>query len=454
VSGENRENPRKSEAPSTANPAFEIGQALNGDAFGPGGVLLLARGRTIRTQAQLERLRQEGIGSSMPCGFSSDRCVISGNTALGADVRCRLEDEFSGPLLHAPDVEQEPVAPEIPYAEEIVTAQAVRRRTLEQVGRVVSALQRNEPVDFGDIRSTAQSVLDSLQRNERALLSLLQLQTRDAYTFTHSVNCCVLSIIIAQRVGLSNRVLPISVGALLHDIGKMHLPSSIIRKSDILTPKEWDRIYRHPALGVEIVRRLGGGDSRFCSLEGIAHHHERLDGSGYPRNLNGDSIALEGRIVAVADVYDAMTSDRTYREAISAPSAAQWIHENAGVLFDPACVDALIDSVGVFPIGSLVRLNTGAFAIVVKGNRHRPLRPIILVVSDEAEQPLADPELLDLAETADTASKTSIVSLEDASAIGIDIEILLSSVDEENLLHLEIDRQATAVAPVHLDALA
>jgi len=282
----------------------------------------------------------------------------------------------------------------------------------------------------------------------------LQLQTRDAYTFTHSVNCCVLSIIIAQRVGLSNRVLPISVGALLHDIGKMHLPASIIRKPDMLTPKEWDRVYRHPTLGVDIVRRLGGGDSRFCSLEGIAHHHERLDGSGYPRKLNGESIALEGRIIAVADVYDAMTSDRTYREAISAPSAAHWIHENASVLFDPTCVDALIESVGVFPIGSPVRLNTGALALVVKGNRHTPLRPIILVISDQAERPLTDPKLLNLADTTEADRELSIVSIEDANTMGIDIETFLSAVDEGELLQMEIDQRAAAVPPLHLDALA
>jgi putative nucleotidyltransferase with HDIG domain len=171
----------------------------------------------------------------------------------------------------------------------------------------------------------------------RALAAAID--AKDPYTQGHSQRVSDYSVLISRELGLDDaQINDIRIASLLHDIGKIGIPDAILLKGGSLTPEEYDGIKRHPSTGVNILSQV-----RLLEpvLPGIAEHHERLNGSGYPSHKAGTQISLMGRIVAVADVFDAMTSGRPYRPALSAAAVLAYLEENAGVLFDAACVQAL-----------------------------------------------------------------------------------------------------------------
>ena len=432
-----------------------VGAKMPVDAYGEDGTLLLARGETILSPAQLQRLRRYDVRFHKDGNRSGRRkgeAGFPGDTMLPFHPTRDLEEEFAGALTE-PAIQPAPPEPTSTYAQELPLAEAARVEVKNRLDGVFRSVGANETVDLSAVRAAALNVLESVVRNERALLSLLELRSADQYTFTHSLNCCVLAIILARRTGLAHRALPIGVSALLHDIGKLRLPAAILQKPDTLTPEEWELVYRHPAIGFEIAQRSSGGATDLCNPESILQHHERMNGSGYPRSLTGRNIGFEGRLIAVADVYDAMTSARSYREAIPGPRVMHWLREKADLLFDRELVDALVAAVGVFPVGSLVMLSSNELAVIAKVHRVAPLRPVVLVVSDGAGAPLLRPKLLDLSAPTGPSGPPAIVGLEDPRACKIDPRACLASVDDAALNRLGVT-DAPAPARDHIDVVA
>lgn len=228
-------------------------------------------------------------------------------------------------------------------------------------------------------------IVEEIIRNRNIMVNMVDLKSYDNYTYYHSVNVGVLSIVLGVALGMNRSGLyKLGLGALLHDIGKVFIEKDIIDKKGPLTPEEFEEVKKHPALGYQYLLTARCGFSQ-SSLTGILQHHERIDGSGYPKGLSGKQIGRSGRIITIADVFDAMTSDRPYRAAMVPSEVMEYLMGGAGTLFDPELVFLFTRKVAAFPLGTCVLLSNGLTAIVVENYEDCCLRPKVKIISDDAD---------------------------------------------------------------------
>lgn len=272
--------------------------------------------------------------------------------------------------------------------ERVADVEVVEVVSLETRSQVAAQLrQATERVKAGgriDAASMARAVdllLEEVVANDAALGTLTDIRTADSYTFAHMVNVCVLSLVVGLSLELPYKALhELGMGAILHDVGKVHVPEEVLKKDGPLTDEEMEVMRRHPKAGYDILRKTDG--ISLPSAHVAYQHHERLDGTGYPRGLMGESIHQYARIAMVADVYDAMTADRIYRRGHSPRDALRYIREGSNRIFDAAVVDAFCAAVAPYPVGSLVRLDSGEVGVVVTVNANRPERPVVRLLKD------------------------------------------------------------------------
>lgn len=227
----------------------------------------------------------------------------------------------------------------------------------------------------------SKKLVNALKSNKEIKLSIANLKMYDDYTYNHSFGVSVLSIAIGLSMNLKTGDLyDLGFCALLHDIGKMSVPIEIIAKPARLTTDEFQIVKQHPAKGAEFFLRHHLANSKVCA--GVLTHHEKFNGTGYPNGLAGEHIPLFGRIISVADVYDALTSVRPYRNPSSPAEAIEYIMGSSGSAFDVSIVEAFLKKVSPYPIGSCVKLSNGEIAIIVEQNDFHPLRPIVRLFSN------------------------------------------------------------------------
>ena len=218
-------------------------------------------------------------------------------------------------------------------------------------------------------------IIDSLFDDDNILLKMHQLQTYDDFTYKHCLRVAMISTVIGKRLNMDRRSLKeLCICALLHDIGKRRISVDIITKPGRLTEEEYDEMKKHPQYGFFMLRRSGGYSQAI--MNGVMSHHERFDGSGYPKGLSGSQIGFFGRILAVADVYDALTSNRAYRQSWSVSEAEEYIMGGAGKFFDYDVVLAFMSAFSPYPKGSKVILSDGRHAEVLNDTTNK-LRPVI-----------------------------------------------------------------------------
>ncbi len=289
--------------------------------------------------------------------------------------------------------ESEPV----PFRKEIHKARIVYRSAKEAVRNVMTDVRSGKSFENEKVVVVVNDLLDSIMRNRDALASLIRIKSKDEYTFNHSVNVCVLALTLGRHVGCEPRELKrLGVGALLHDIGKTIIPDEILNKEGKLTDEEFALVQQHTLAGAQTLMRNGGLHE--SSVKVALEHHEKCNGKGYPRKLNKDNISLFGQITAVADVYDALTTNRVYRKKMLPYEAISLIYSNMQKDFDPILVERFIQCTGIFPIGSLARLNTGETAVVLTVNRDNLLLPKVLVVLDQEGERVSQELEVDLAQ--------------------------------------------------------
>jgi HD-GYP domain-containing protein (c-di-GMP phosphodiesterase class II) len=244
--------------------------------------------------------------------------------------------------------------------------------------------QTAQNINVSSINQTmavSKKLVNALKSNKEAKLSIANLKLYDDYTYNHSFGVSVLSIAIGLALELkTNDLYELGFCALLHDIGKMSVPIEIISKPSKLTPEEFEIVKKHPAKGAEFFLRHNLANRRICA--GVLSHHEKFDGTGYPNGLSGEDIPLFGRIISIADVYDALTSVRPYRQPSSPPEAIEYIMGSSGNAFDLTIVEAFLKKVSPYPVGSCVKLSNGEIAIIVQQNELHPLRPIIRLFNE------------------------------------------------------------------------
>lgn len=237
------------------------------------------------------------------------------------------------------------------------------------------------------VNNIAEEILNNILDNENIMLSLVDIKNMDNYTYQHSVNVAIISVVIGVGLKLSKRdLLNLCIGALLHDIGKAFIPNDIIKKPSSLTEEEFKLIKTHPQKGYDYL--FNNFNISSSSKLIIKQHHERVDGLGYPNKLKSDSIFRLSKIVSIADVYDALTSNRPYRKPIHANDAVEYIMAHSGTVFDHKLVTVFTKFIVPYPIGTIVELSTGDTCIVENNNFRYPLRPIVKILesSDEARK--------------------------------------------------------------------
>ena len=251
-------------------------------------------------------------------------------------------------------------------------------------------------VDTEGAQQLVEDITQSISRNPSALISLARLKTADDYTFMHSVAVCAMMIALARQLGLSDgQTRSAGVAGLLHDLGKAVMPMDVLNKPGKLTESEFSIIKSHPVEGHKLL--LAGGVSDVITLEVCLHHHEKMDGSGYPGNFKGDDIGLFAKMGAVCDVYDAITSNRPYKAGWDPAESLRKMAEWASGHFDKVVFQAFVKSLGIYPIGSLVRLTSGRIGVVTEQGRKSLTMPVVKVFFSTKSNMRIVPELVDLA---------------------------------------------------------
>ncbi|ATW23897.1 HD-GYP domain-containing protein [Candidatus Formimonas warabiya] len=253
------------------------------------------------------------------------------------------------------------------------------------------------------LHEVIEDIIDDIINNRGIMVNMIDLKFFDDYTFHHSVNVAVLSIMMGISLRLPKQTLyDLGISAILHDIGKVFIEKKIIDKSDPLTVEELELIKRHAALGYVYLKEKFKLREKLCL--GALHHHEKYDGTGYPYGLKGDDISLFGRIIGIADVYDALTSDRPYRKALLPSEAIEFIMSNGGISFDINLVEVFIRKIAPYPSGTLVKLSDGKEGYVVRNNELCTMRPLVKIINDGTQK--VEPYYLDLTNDYSTYSIT------------------------------------------------
>lgn len=289
-------------------------------------------------------------------------------------------------------------------AKGLVVEESVRHEVLVQVKshvkQIMSLPSLKAGIDGRRVTELVERLLEQILASGDILHHLADIRSIDDYTFSHSVNVSIYSMIVGIGMGIKTEALrELGTGALLHDIGKLLVDNAILQKPGGLTPDEFEQVKMHADYGHDLMRKVKGVSPSAADI--ASGHHERIDGSGYPRGLSGNAIPLSARIVAVADVYDALTSDRIYRHREEHGKALDYIAAKAGTHFDRAVTDVFVRHMAHYPVGTAVVLHSGEKGLVARQNLSHPHRPVVRVVIDNEGRLLKQHHEVDLSTSGD-----------------------------------------------------
>jgi HD-GYP domain-containing protein (c-di-GMP phosphodiesterase class II) len=288
------------------------------------------------------------------------------------------------------------------FEKELPAARLAREQCKAAVRGTFESLTRGRELEAHDLTSAVQCMTDSIQRNPDAMMLLNAVRKKGDYELGRALDTSILMITFARFLQLPREELELlGLAGLLLDLGKTRIPDALLRKKDILSPTEYETMKAHVGYSVDVIRGakgLPGGLEEIVLL-----HHERQDGSGYPRGLRGAEITLYGSLAALVDSFSALTSCRVYAEQSSASNALALLHKLRGRLFHEALVEQFIQCIGIYPVGSFVELNTGEVAIVIAQNLVRRLQPRVMIVLDREWLPIHPQKIIDLVAAHKTA---------------------------------------------------
>ncbi|MGY3944207.1 HD-GYP domain-containing protein [Aeromonas tecta] len=268
----------------------------------------------------------------------------------------------------------------------------------ELQGKFIRQLKAGEPIDITPLAAVAEEMVDTMFSHGDAMLCLARIRAKDAYLMEHSMNVAILLANFGRYLGLERSVLKeLTLGGLLHDVGKIMTPDEVLNKPGKLTDEEFGVMRLHVVHSHDILLATAGITPTM--LEVAANHHERLDGSGYPRHLKGVELSLYTRMSGIVDVYDAVTADRVYKQGMQPTQAFRILLKGADHHFDRELVTRFIKCMGVYPVGTLVRLSNQRLAIVMQRNAQEPLKPVVKVIYHAGQRHYLEVQWLDLAKS-------------------------------------------------------
>ena len=371
-----------------------------------------------RTQFELDdpedlrRLRESGIREvwiDTERGHDAAAHETQAEARDADEVAAAADRELMQQLGHAP------VKGRVAMADEVQRAVRICAHGKQAVVAMFHEVRMGNAVSPEAAGTLVDEISDSVLRHPGALISLARLKSADDYTYLHSVAVCALMVALARQLGLDEPTTrELGMAGLLHDLGKAVIPLEILNKPGKLTDEEFTIIKSHPGEGHRmLVEGAGVGD---VPLDVVLHHHEKMDGSGYPQRLKADQISLFARMGAVCDVYDAVTSNRPYKAgwdpAESIRRMADWCQGH----FDGHVFQAFVKSIGIYPVGSLVKLESGRLAIVMEQSGDSLLTPRVKAFFSTRSGVHIAPEIIDLAQV---SARDKIVGREDAARWGL-----------------------------------
>ena len=278
---------------------------------------------------------------------------------------------------------------------DLIKAKEVHLKSREVIRDVVEDLRCDRTFDIEKINKVVDEMVESVGNNPDALLWLTKLKTRDSYVYNHGTDVAVYLLAFGRHLGYpEDKLRMLGVSGLMQDIGKLRIREELLAKSGKLSPEEFQEVQFHVNHSVDILRQTAGISSEVLMV--VAQHHERHDGSGYPNGLKGDQIYSFAIMAGIVDSFDAMVSQRPYAEALSTHQALQQFNRWKGTSFPEALTEQFIQGIGIFPVGTLVELNTGDVAVVIAQNKVRRLKPKIMLLLDPAKKAYPYPATLDL----------------------------------------------------------
>ena len=381
----------------------------------------------------------------LSCGWMShpfvrNRFLITSEAEIGKIIDARIHDVYidTGKGLDVTDaptreevrasIEREitdiaavkpAMVPRSTLAEELARARPIKEKAKQLVGSLMQDAKLGKAIEISSVEPVVQNITDSIFRNPGALIGLLQIRNKDDYTFLHSVNVCALMVAFCKASGMDSATIrQAGIGGLLHDIGKAKVSDKILNKPGKLTDAEFDIMKRHPEDGHEILSVISGIGA--IPLDIALHHHERSNGSGYPEKLPAEAISLFAQMAAIVDVYDAITADRSYHKGMPAAEALRNIYEWSKFHLNPQQVHAFLRCVGIYPVGTLVLLESGRLGVVTENNEENLLAPKVNVFFRTQSKTYLKPQEVDLSDSNGAGGNDRILSHEDPAKWRVD----------------------------------
>lgn len=348
------------------------------------------------------------------------------DTSLGMDVdpgvtallqneeQLKVENELN-------KIEQSPQKNTVlaPFQVELIAAKKIHSKTKEVVVSLFSDVRMGNALKLDNALSLVDEINQSIVRNSSALVSLTRLKNADDYTYLHSVAVCVLMMALGRQLGLKDEVLKqAGIAGLLHDIGKVFIPSEVLNKPGKLTDEEFNLVKAHPLKGWRFLK--DSNEVNDLTLDVCRHHHERVDGMGYPDKLSGKALTLFARMGAVCDVYDAITSDRCYKKGWEPAESIRKMAEWKNGHFDEVVFHAFVKAVGIYPTGTLLKLKSGRLGVVTDQTKNSLLKPIVTVFFSTLSNARIVQEIIDLSKSPD-----SITNIENPLQWGFDLNEIM-----------------------------
>lgn len=323
----------------------------------------------------------------------------------------KIEQELQRALATAHKSE-----PRISIQQELDRARKLQAKSKEAITSMFNEVRMGNALKVSEAEPLVDEISQSISRNPEAFLNLVRLKNVDDYTYMHSVAVCALMVSLGKQLGLDGQDLKdAGMAGLLHDVGKMMIPGEVLNKPGKLTDEEFNIIKEHPRKGWEILNISEGANA--VALDVCLHHHERVDGKGYPEKISGDDLTLFARMGTICDVYDALTSNRCYKNGWEPAETIRKMAEWKDGHFDERIFHAFVKTIGIYPSGTLVKLKSGRLAVVIEQTEKSLLTPLVKAFfSTKANEPIM-PEIIDL-----TKSPDGIANVESAEKWGFDLK--------------------------------
>ena len=320
------------------------------------------------------------------------------DTARGIDIAhtktVRKMPRSTDKALHKMAVAQPSVSPKIPLKEEIQLARNIKKEAVGIIQRALNSAQEGKPLEAEYAYDLIEKMEESVSRNQDALILLTRIRRKDEYTLMHSISVGSLVLAFCKFCNISHEMtMNLAVGALFHDIGKIKIPLSILNKPGKLTDEEFKIMKRHAEYSAKAMEKAKGLPTEAHDM--AMHHHERFDGSGYPDGLKGDEIQFGSQMAAICDVYDAITSVRCYKDGIDSVTGLKKLYKWSDYHFNKELTFKFIHCIGVYPIGSCVKLENNLIGVVI-GSTDNVLQPLVRVFYNDqkkADMPIEDLDL-------------------------------------------------------------